>query len=94
MAQYYIYPLALLIILAILFIPVKFIVIRIVEKQKRKQKIVDNYKNSIKAIERMPFASRMKLANLLKARQKTAKKVSNGLGDIASDLKSQLEQLK
>ena len=94
MAQYYIYPIALLIILAILFIPIKFIVIRIVEKQKKKQRIVENYKNSIAAIERMPFSSRMKLTNLLKARQKTTKKVSDGLGDIAADLKSQLNELK
>lgn len=94
MAQYYIYPIALLIILAILFIPIKFIVIRIVEKQKKKQRIVDNYKNSIKAIDRMPFTNRMKLANLLKARQKSTMKVSNGLTDIAADLKSQLNELK
>lgn len=94
MAQYYIYPLALLIILAILFIPVKYIVIRIVEKQKQKQRILENYKNSIAAIQRMPFSSRMKLTNLLKARQKTAKKVSNELGDIAADLKRQLNEMK
>lgn len=94
MAQYYIYPIALLIILAILFFPIKFIVIKIVEKQKAKQRIVDNYKNSIKAIERMAFANRMKLANLLKARQKSTMKVSNGLTDIAADLKSQLNELK
>lgn len=36
----------------------------------------------------------MKIANLLKARQKSTMKVSNGLTDIAADLKSQLNELK
>jgi len=94
MEQYYTYPLILIGIIAVLFIPVKYVIIRIVEKQNRLNAINQRKQNAVNAIDKMPYTTRMKLILMLKARQKTAKNVHAGLNDIATDLKSQLNELK
>lgn len=93
MPNYY-YSLIILSSIAVLYIPVKYMVVRIIEKQRMIDAIKQRKQNTINAIDKMPYTSRMKLIGMLKARHKTAKRVHDGLNDIASDLKRQLNELK
>lgn len=87
MLELYKYPLMLLIILAILFIPFKFIVVKIQQRREFKLKTIRNKEVLIKAVDKLPFKERMKIWNMLKARTKTNARVSDGLLDIAEMMK-------
>lgn len=93
MPNYY-YSLIILGSIAVLYLPVRFFAVKIVEKQRAINDIKQRKINAVNAIDKLPYTSRMKLIGMLKARHKTAVNVHNGLNDITSDLKRQLNELK